>query len=331
MSDTTSRYGIVEPSADRSDAADVPYYIRQAVAAIERSVMFGQGTLAARPVSTSGSPGIQGRIYATTDETPRQVYYDYGTGWFQVGALAAGAVGTAQLADGAVTAIKMLDGSVVTAKVGDGAITTAKLVDGAVTSGKIASALKPSQGAGGAVEALRALGVLPGQAASGAHASQHAPGGADQLKLPMAYMYFTLGGGGFGAAPDVNYRVFTTASLVTDIHNTLDSWVIAAGSGQFRFPQAGTYMSCWGMDIKNQETGTCGVFLSDENTGSFVPGGARASVLAGGDPSANITRSGVNSGPRLLAPDPTHVYRLGGYWSGGSDVSIWVLAVLMPF
>jgi hypothetical protein len=84
---TSARYGIAYPDpATRLDRADVPTDIASVVAAIETSAMYGQGTLAARPVSTAGSPGIQGRIYVATDTAPNLVYYDYGTGWALVGA-----------------------------------------------------------------------------------------------------------------------------------------------------------------------------------------------------------------------------------------------------
>lgn len=42
------------------------------------------GTLAARPVSSGGSPGIRGRIYRASDDGV--LYYDRGTGWDAVGA-----------------------------------------------------------------------------------------------------------------------------------------------------------------------------------------------------------------------------------------------------
>lgn len=44
-----------------------------------------QGALASRPVSTAGSPGIRGRYYLATDQTPHVLYRDYGTGWDQIG------------------------------------------------------------------------------------------------------------------------------------------------------------------------------------------------------------------------------------------------------
>lgn len=81
---TSARYGIVYPNtAPRTDSPDVPRDFAQVVAAVERSVMYGVGTLAARPTSTPGSPGIGGRIYKATDGSGL-LYYDYGTGWMEL-------------------------------------------------------------------------------------------------------------------------------------------------------------------------------------------------------------------------------------------------------
>lgn len=93
MADTTSRFGITEPSSARTDSADVPLYIRNLVAQVEAlAAMFGQGPIANRP-----SPGKQGRIYASSDESPRKVYYDDGSTWFEVGAQTVGVPIGAQL------------------------------------------------------------------------------------------------------------------------------------------------------------------------------------------------------------------------------------------
>lgn len=242
MSDVTTRYGIVQPSADRSDAADVPYYIRQAVTAIEKSVMFGQGTFAARPAF-----GITGRIYVATDQVPKQVYYDYGTGWFQVGALADGAVGTLQLADGAVTAVKMADGTIVAAKIADGTITGVKVADSAITFAKLAAALKPSQGAGGAAEALRALGTAAGLAAAGTHAAQHGPNGADPLILPLAV-------GGWAAQNQNPGGVFGVGSLASALQPTVlvgAAPVLSGAGGEIVRPQVPGYYR-WTMQVAFQ-------------------------------------------------------------------------------
>jgi hypothetical protein len=93
MADTSTRFVISEPSADRHDAADVPLYVRNIVAALEaRGTVYGQGLLSARPVSTGGSPGVQGRVYYATDTSA--LYYDFGTGWTQIGSIAFSGYGT---------------------------------------------------------------------------------------------------------------------------------------------------------------------------------------------------------------------------------------------
>jgi microcystin-dependent protein len=76
---TSPRFQVPYPNPDRSDSADVPRDIGAVVTGLEKAAIYGQGTLAARPVSSPGTPGIQGRIYYTTDEG--LLYYDYGTGW----------------------------------------------------------------------------------------------------------------------------------------------------------------------------------------------------------------------------------------------------------
>lgn len=43
---------------------------------------YDSGSLALRPVSTPGTPGIRGREYFATDS--RQLFKDYGTGWLDI-------------------------------------------------------------------------------------------------------------------------------------------------------------------------------------------------------------------------------------------------------
>jgi hypothetical protein len=107
----SARFKVNYPQADRSDSADVPRDFIAQVGGLEQAVLWGgQGTLAARPTSTAGTPGIQGRVYLATDQTPHILYYDYGTGWDAIGALTAGSVGTTQLADAGVTEPKLAPG-----------------------------------------------------------------------------------------------------------------------------------------------------------------------------------------------------------------------------
>ena len=147
---------------------DVDGWIKQLADSIDaNSTMGGQGPLSGRPVSSPGSPGKTNRIYVATDQSPMSVWYDYGTGWIQVGSFAAGSIGTLQLADLSVTTAKLAELAVATSKIADLAVTSGKLADGSVTEAKIAAALKPSQGAAGSAEALRSLGTGAGQAVSG--------------------------------------------------------------------------------------------------------------------------------------------------------------------
>jgi hypothetical protein len=223
MSDTTVRFGIVEPSADRSDPADVPLYIRNAVGALEAmGAIYGQGTHAARPISTSGVPGKQGRLYYETDT--QLLFWDYGTGWAQItstyGGPGAGTIGTTELADNAVTNPKMADNSV----------GSAEIIDGTVGAAEIADALKPSAGAGAGTESLRSLGTTAGQAAAGQHTAQHSRTGADPLVIATF-----IGSGLLSARPSTGLvpgMVYTATDVnggTSSMYNG-SAWVPMAGA-----------------------------------------------------------------------------------------------------
>lgn len=101
MADTSTRFAISEPSADRSDAADVPLYVRNIVSAIESlGAIYGKGLIAARPAA-----GVIGRFYWSTDEDI--LYFDDGAAWNSVGHVGAGSIGTTELADASVTTAKL--------------------------------------------------------------------------------------------------------------------------------------------------------------------------------------------------------------------------------
>src|SRR5580765_8093893 len=104
---TSPRYGVQYPQS--TDSPNVPRDLTSIVNALETSVMFTQGALSARPVSTPGSPGKIGRIFATTDQSPNVLFWDLGTGWFPVGAIVSGSIGTDSIADKSVTAQKIAD------------------------------------------------------------------------------------------------------------------------------------------------------------------------------------------------------------------------------
>lgn len=176
---TSARYLIVYPNPTRVDTADVPRDIGALVVAIEKSAMYGQGTLALRPTSTAGTPGIQGRFYMATDQTPMVLYYDYGTGWASVGSISSGSIGTAQLADDSITGgpagagVKIKQLTITHDNIVAGTIrggSGQEIAAGSVTAISLAAALFPSQGAGGGTEALRAIGSGAGQVVGGTDA-----------------------------------------------------------------------------------------------------------------------------------------------------------------
>lgn len=182
------------PYPELPDIADVPQDMKELATALDIMTPYGQGPQANRPVSTPGTPGLAGRLYLNTDTQPNpRLDIDLGTGWQTVGYIADGSIGTAQLADHSVTRIKLAMPAVGDTEIYDGAVVSAKLADGAVIAEKVSSTLRPSQGAGGSTEALRALGTQPGMAAPGIHASQHLPGGADPLDLNL-FPAIPLGG-----------------------------------------------------------------------------------------------------------------------------------------
>lgn len=135
---TSPRRGISHPALDRSDPPDIPAHIQILIDALELDVFYRQDIIANRPVSTVGTPGVIGRVFFSTDETPRTLYWDYGTGWQAIGSLGAGSVGTLQLVDASVTTVKLADSSVTSAKIVDGTITGADIAAGSVTSSHIA-------------------------------------------------------------------------------------------------------------------------------------------------------------------------------------------------
>lgn len=78
----TTKYAI--PTLAGTDLArDIDTLVTSALTSIDsKMVGYSEGTLASRPVSSGGSPGVVGRIYKSTDEG--RVYIDNGTGWDEV-------------------------------------------------------------------------------------------------------------------------------------------------------------------------------------------------------------------------------------------------------
>ena len=157
MPDTTTRFGIVTPTG--VEAPDVDQHMQNIANQIDLlGAIFGQGTFAARPTSSPGQPGKQGRFYMVTSGAETgELYYDYGTGWILVNP-------DATIAADSITAGLIAPNAVTSSELADNAVDTAAIQDGAVTGPKVAATLKPSGGAGAATEALRALGLGDGLA-----------------------------------------------------------------------------------------------------------------------------------------------------------------------
>ena len=113
---TSTRFGISYPDpALRDERPDVAADIKRVVDALETGgVYFREDTLANRPAA-----GKHGFFFVSTDENPRVVYYDYGTGWLPVGVstIADGSISNAKLADGSVTWQKLANGAVIAGKI----------------------------------------------------------------------------------------------------------------------------------------------------------------------------------------------------------------------
>jgi hypothetical protein len=160
MSPVSSRFGIDYPLG--TEAPDIDGDILKVVQGIEAlAAQFGQGTLAARPPSSPGSPGKQGRIYVVTSGAELgQIHYDYGTGWIWLNNIPS-------IGANSITATELAADSVGNSEMQDNAVGSAEIIDGSVGTAEIANALKPSTGAGAGTEALRALGTGAGNAAAG--------------------------------------------------------------------------------------------------------------------------------------------------------------------
>jgi microcystin-dependent protein len=136
---TSTRFQVQYPQL--TDSPDVPRDFAQVVTqGIERAILHGgSGTLAARPTSSPGTPGIVGRLYAATDQSPPRLFFDYGTGWFDVGALVALSVGTAQIVDGSVTAAKIATDTITATQIAPDAVGASEIAAGAVGNSELAA------------------------------------------------------------------------------------------------------------------------------------------------------------------------------------------------
>lgn len=51
---------------------------------LQGAVLYDEGPIAGRPPSTMAVPGVAGRLYRSTDESPSRLYYDTGTAWVAI-------------------------------------------------------------------------------------------------------------------------------------------------------------------------------------------------------------------------------------------------------
>lgn len=77
MSTPSARLGFARPS--QSDPAHLNNSLTSMEDTLDQAAMWASGTYGLRPPSSSGAPGIKGRIYLAEDVG--DLFYDMGTGW----------------------------------------------------------------------------------------------------------------------------------------------------------------------------------------------------------------------------------------------------------
>lgn len=120
----------------------------------DQGVVGARGALADRPAANTAHAGK--RVWVASDQGNR-VDLDIGTGWITIN----------DVPDGSVTAAKLDAAAVVEAKYAPNSIPAVAFKDATIGALELVAALKPSEGASGATEALRALGTGAGQAMAG--------------------------------------------------------------------------------------------------------------------------------------------------------------------
>lgn len=178
MSGSTPRLGLPYPGGDDGpDGADIPYWLQALANALDPAAMFDKGLGGSRPDTP-----VDGVLYWGTDT--HLLYFYANGGWTAINVVLDNAVTTAKLADLAVTTAKLADASITNAKISSvGGITANKIATGTLTATQLSDTLKPSAGASGATETLRALGTAAGTAAAGNDARLNPPVTAAKLYL----------------------------------------------------------------------------------------------------------------------------------------------------
>jgi hypothetical protein len=82
MAHTVGKWALRVP--DLTDSPDIPANFANLATDLGNVAMDTQGAIASRPTSSVGTPGIAGRYFRSTDETPPRLYRDNGAGWDRV-------------------------------------------------------------------------------------------------------------------------------------------------------------------------------------------------------------------------------------------------------
>ena len=238
----TSRLAL--PSPANSDAVAVPADILALAQALDPvAVTFDAGTLASRPAA-----GQAGRLWYATNTGV--LSWDTGTAWVDVNpsGVVDGAAGVGTLRTLGAGALQATAGN--DARLSDQRTPT----DGSVTAAKVANALKPSAGAAGSTETLRALGTAAGTAAAGSHKSQHQDGGADEFSdLSIGFRKikegpFWMGGGAGNLAVGDAILPLAPNGTLTPRGGASGFWS-AGNPSQINVSISGLYVVNAGLDI----------------------------------------------------------------------------------
>jgi len=176
----TARWSLRYP--ELTDVADGPQAFRNLASDLDNVAMDDQGTVATMPVSTAQTPGKKGRYWFATDQGI--LYRDNGAGWDPITSSApvdgeAGVPSLRTLGTGGHQACAGNDPRLSDQRVP---------LDGSVTIPKLDPHLVPTELAGAADMAVRALGVEAGKAAPGTHHTQHAPTGGDPIDYSLVHL-----------------------------------------------------------------------------------------------------------------------------------------------
>ena len=282
----STRYGIDYPLG--TEAPDIDGDILKVVNGIESlAAQFGQGTLAARPISTPGSPGKQGRFYVVNSGAELgQMFYDYGTGWIHL---------NPDQTPGAnsITSAMIQDNAVGSSEIAADAIGDSELADNVVSAAHLVNALKPSTGAGGATEALRALGTGAANAAAGNDArlsDQRTPADNSVTSAKIAANAVTPGDAKLDAAETWNFLgILQSKSMRThrhpygnDRHIEVGSYSMTNIGNQSMNPVGQTFVDPYGtapIVVTNYQSSAQGIsslwrtiesFVDDVTTAGFT-------------------------------------------------------------